>query len=84
MRFSVKSRHEDILRTRNRDQPLFLDGGCTTNYEQANTKWEYQEATNSVEANQIADKGWIVAGFNKYTDATGQPQTEYTMKRPKQ
>ena len=63
---------------------LLLDGGCTTHHEQANTKWEYQEATNSVEANQMADKGWIVAGFTKYTDATGQPQANFTMKRPKQ
>jgi hypothetical protein len=63
---------------------LFLTGGCTTHYEQATTKWEYQEATNSAEANQMADKGWIVAGFSRFTDATGQPQTNYTMKRPKQ
>jgi hypothetical protein len=64
---------------------LFLDVGCTTNHEQTNVKWEYQEATNSVEANQMADKGWIVAGFTQYnTDATGQPQANYTMKRPKQ
>jgi hypothetical protein len=63
---------------------LFLGAGCTTNHEQANAKWEYQVATNSVEANQMADKGWIVAGFTQYTDATGQPQTNYTMKRPKQ
>ena len=63
---------------------MFPGGGCTTNHGQAGTKWEYQEAANSAEANQMADKGWIVAGFNKYTDATGQPQTDYTMKRPKQ
>lgn len=63
---------------------LFLDAGCTTNPESATTKWEYQDATNSVEADQLANRGWIVAGISKYTDATGQPQTDYTMKRPKQ
>ena len=63
---------------------LFLDAGCTTDHEQANTKWEYQEATNSAEADQMAGKGWIIAGFTQYTDATGQPQANYTMKRPKQ
>ena len=63
---------------------LFLGGGCTTRHERATTKWEYQEATNSIEANQMVDKGWIVAGFSRYTDATGQPQANYTMKRPKQ
>jgi len=63
---------------------FFLTGGCSTSHGHATTKWEYQEATNSAEANQMVDKGWIVAGFNRYTDATGQPQTNYTMKRPKQ
>ncbi|HKW30965.1 MAG TPA: hypothetical protein VJT54_16695 [Verrucomicrobiae bacterium] len=62
---------------------LFLSGGCATNHEQAATKWEYQEATNSEEANQMAAKGWMVAGFSRYTDATGQPQVNYMMKRPK-
>jgi hypothetical protein len=62
---------------------LIVGSGCTTHNEQANTKWEYQQATNSVEANQMVDKGWIEAGFSRYTDATGQPQTNYTMKRPK-
>ena len=62
---------------------LFLGGGCTTNPGPASTKWEYQVATNSVEANQMAGKGWTVAGFSRYTDATGQPQANYTMKRPK-
>ncbi|HXR04831.1 MAG TPA: hypothetical protein VN836_09005 [Verrucomicrobiae bacterium] len=62
---------------------LFLSDGCTTNHEQATTQWEYQEASNSVEANQMAGKGWIVAGFSRFTDATGQPQVNYTMKRPK-
>ena len=62
---------------------LFLSGGCTTNHGQAGTKWEYQEAANRAEADQMAAKGWIIAGFTKYTDATGQPQTDYTMKRPK-
>jgi hypothetical protein len=63
---------------------LMVGGGCTTEHEQANPKWEYQQATNNVEANQLTEKGWIVAGFSRYADATGQPQTSYTMKRPKQ
>jgi hypothetical protein len=63
---------------------LFLAGGCTTHHEQATTKWEFQEATNTAEANQMVDKGWSVAGFSKYNDATGQPQANYMMKRPKQ
>jgi hypothetical protein len=63
---------------------LFLSGGCATHREQTTTKWEYQEATNSVEANQMAAKGWMVAGFSRYTDATGQPHANYMMKRPKQ
>jgi len=63
---------------------LILGGGCSTGHEQSATKWEFETATNSIEANQMADKGWVVAGFSRYTDATGQPQADYTMKRPKQ
>lgn len=62
---------------------LFLDAGCKSDSGQAATKWEYQNATNSVEASQMTDRGWIVVGVSKYTDATGQPQTDYTLKRPK-
>lgn len=63
---------------------LFVAGGCTTQNGQSATQWEYQDATNSVEASQMAEKGWMVSGFSKYTDATGQPQTTYMMKRPRQ
>ena len=63
---------------------LFLSSGCATSQKQAATKWEYQEATNTVEANQMAAKGWMVAGFSRYTDATGKPQVDYMMQRPKQ
>jgi hypothetical protein len=62
---------------------LILAGGCTTHHGQAATQWETQVATNLTEANQLVDKGWTVAGFTKYTDATGQPQTDYMMKKPK-
>lgn len=63
---------------------LLLSDGCATNREPAATKWEYQQVTDSVEANQMAAKGWVVAGFSRYTDATGKPHVNYMMKRPKQ
>ena len=62
---------------------VFLSSGCRTQPEQAKTRWEYQTATNNAEADQMMDKGWRMEGFSKYTDATGQPQTDYMMKRTK-
>ena len=62
---------------------LFLAGGCSTRHKQAATQWEFQVATNMAEANQMVEKGWSMAGFTEYTDATGQPQTDYMLKKPK-
>jgi hypothetical protein len=62
---------------------LMLTGACTPHPGQAAARWESQVATNLTEANQMVDKGWTVAGFTQYTDATGQPQTDYMMKKPK-
>src|SRR5690348_4734042 len=63
---------------------LLLSDSCATHPEPAVTKWEYQVVTDSVQANQMAAKGWVVAGFSRYTDATGKPHVNYMMKRPKQ
>jgi hypothetical protein len=62
---------------------LLLYGGCTTQHEPDARHWEFQVATNMAEANQMVEKGWSVAGFTQYTDATGQPQTDYMLKKPK-
>ena len=62
---------------------LILTGGCTTGREPAAAQWESQVATNLTEANQMEDKGWTVAGYTSYTDATGRPQTDYMMQKPK-
>jgi hypothetical protein len=63
---------------------LLFAQGCATQSKPASTKWEYQEVTSAVEARQMAEKGWVMAGFSKYTDATGRPQSKYIMKRPKE
>jgi len=62
---------------------LVLTGGCSTRHAQAGAQGESQVATNLTEANQMVEKGWTVAGFTQYTDATGQPQTDYMMRKPK-
>jgi hypothetical protein len=62
---------------------MFLTSGCTPPHGQAATQWEFQVATNMTEANQMAEKGWSLSGFTQYADATGQPRTDYMMKRPK-
>ena len=62
---------------------LLLSGGCTMHHEQSSGPWESQVATNMTQANQLVDKGWTVAGFTQYTDATGQPQKDYMMQKPK-
>jgi hypothetical protein len=61
---------------------LFLAGCCTTHHEHAASKWEYQVVTGVGEANRMADKGWVVAGYSAVVDAG---RTDYIlMKRPKQ
>lgn len=65
---------------------LLFIGGCATQSGQPMTKWEYRQAANAEEARQLEQKGWVIAGFSKYTDAAGEAQTQtaYMMRRPKQ
>ncbi len=63
---------------------LLFAGGCATPSGQPRTTWEYRQAANAEEARQLEQKGWAIAGFGKYTDATGEAQTAYMMRKPKQ
>jgi hypothetical protein len=62
---------------------LLVVGGCAGHNAPATTKWEYQDVQNGADANEMTQKGWIVAGVTRFTDATGRPQVTYSMKRPK-
>lgn len=60
---------------------LLLTGCSTTSH---TTKWEYRQVSDvgTDYINQMADEGWIVAGFGYASDG-GSRSTSYLLKRPK-
>jgi hypothetical protein len=64
-----------------------LLGGCSTAHHA--TQWEYKRmpgvpGVSDSTINQMAEQGWMVAGFSEYAAPDGTVRAAYLLKRPRQ